>query len=281
MEAPNSTSTLQQYRVVQQDAHTYGISPSDEHVTSSPKKYERCQTFALAVFFLTLIIFAACLYCKTDRVISQKTPWSVLLVPFFISLAPLGTYVYVYLKSRMGVSPASLFCMEATIMGIVVVCGSAQIVLFVLRADSYIAYSYAIVCIPMYLGLVAPLIYFVIVLPLCITCHAPFHYYGTLIVVYTLALCISIYYLVRKLDFPNLDVPASYVFVSLWAAMGVHLVGCVCRPKARAWTAVFLVLALTFSLFQYAKVAGEFAVPWWIMTTLFALTVAVPLFMFN
>ena len=276
-------SNLRQYKVVPHNSNTYGIGPFAETspVAESNPKIELWQTLMLGSFYGITLVFVSTVYCKEDGVIRNNVPWSFLLIPFSIALVPLGIYLFLYIKGQIGIVAASLFCMKTTIIGILLFCITFQVYLLLFRADDIVEFTYTVAFIPSYFCLAAPMIYFVIILPLCISCQQPFLYYGTTVIMYCAAAAVSLYYTVRRLDFPQSYVPARYIFYPIWIALGLHLAASIAKFKTRVWTIVFLLFGFIYTSAECIKLEGAIDVPWWMMSSLFAVVFAVPLFFFT
>lgn len=281
-------SNLQQYKVIPQSTNTYGITPSSDPQNSNEPvlnilpegipKQDFFQTALLASFYGIFTIFIACIYCKLDEIIKPNTPWAYLLIPFTLSLVPLFLYIYYFVKGQIGVVTASFFCMKSTIIGIFLTCFILQAYFLLLKADNTLTLSYTVLFIPTYFCLIAPTIFFAIISPLCFRCQQPFLYFGTMLFAYLLASCITLYFLVRRLDYTNLEIPPRYVFYPFWAVCALHIGAGFTKMQTRVWTIVFLGFMVFYTGAECLRQEDIIGFPWWIMTLLFGAAFAVPIF---
>eukprot|EP00826_Nyctotherus_ovalis_P038409 TRINITY_DN3598_c0_g6_i1.p1 TRINITY_DN3598_c0_g6~~TRINITY_DN3598_c0_g6_i1.p1 ORF type:complete len:279 (-),score=46.24 TRINITY_DN3598_c0_g6_i1:154-990(-) len=273
------TSNLEQYKVVPYTANTYGIGPSVEPNMETVHMREFWNTIALITFYVAIVIFVAAIHCRASEVIDGS--WCWLLLPYSVALLPFGFFLFSYIRSQIGYTVASSFCIKVVIVGILTVCVTLQVYLIILRTDEVITVSYAVVFVPSYFCFTAPIIYFIIISPLCISCQPPFFYYGSIMIVYCVAICVSLYYIIQTQDFPDSGVSLRNIFYPLWVAAGLHLLWALIKLKEKFWTVIFLLFAALFSVMEYLNVDNKADIYWWIPALLFACAFAVPIFTFK
>lgn len=273
------TSNIEQYKVIPYSANTYGIGPVAESGADSVHKRNLLNTIALAIFYTAIVIFIGGVHCKANGVLDCS--WSWLLIPYTIALLPLGFYFFSYIKSQIGYVVASSFCIKIVIISILTVCLTIQVYLIILKSDNSITINYSVVFLPLYFCFTAPIIYFIVISPLCISCQSPFFYYGTMIIMYCVACCISLYYIIQTQDTPGTGTSLRNIFYPLWIASGLHLIWVLLRVKEKLWTLIFLALAILFSVMEYLNIDNIVSIPWIVPTLLFAGAFAIPLFSFK
>ena len=272
-------SNIEQYKVIPYAANTYGIGPSIEPNMVTVHQRDFWNTIALAAFYIAIVIFVGGVHCKASEAINCS--WSLFLIPYTIALLPFGVYLLSYIRAQIGFTVASFFCIKVIIISILTTCLTVQVYLIILKADNTITINYSIAFLPSYFCFTAPLIYFIIISPLCITCQSPFLYYGTMVIMYCVAFCISLYYIVLTQDFPSSNTPLRNIFYPLWIALGLHLLWTLIKLKEKLWTIIFLILVALFSVMEYLNVDNVLEVPWWAITLLFAGAFVIPLFSFK
>ena len=274
-----NTSNIEHYKVIPEHGNTYGIGPNVDLESNSVKIHQVIQTTMLIIFYFSVVTFIACVSCKVDETITIS--WSIILIPCTIALVAICFYLIFYIQSQLGYVVASLFCLKVIIVTTLAICLTLQVYLIIFQTEGTINTFYAIIFIPSYVCFAAPIIYFVMIAPLCISCQNPFFYYGTMIIIYCVAGCVSVSYLVRTQDNPDSNISIITVFFPIWISTGIHFLWTLLKIKERAWTAIFLMLANLFLVIEYLDIDGKADIPWWIHTLLFAVSFAIPLFTFK
>lgn len=271
------SSNIAEYKVIPHNLYTYGIGPGVEPTLDTIKTQELWKTLVLLAFYAPTVLFVAGVHCKLDNTFLSTAYWSTLLIPFSIALVPLVVYYYMYIKSQMGFTMASFFCMKTTIFTLLLLCVSTQVFLLMLRADGFVATSYAVVFTPTYLCIFVCVMLFFILIPLSLSCQMPFIYYDSLLAVYCISSCFFFCYLTKRLDNHD-DVSTQHIFQPLWIAYGIHFLLILPKLREQFWTIMFLLLAFIFTLEEYLRIEDSASISWWIPTFTFALGFAIPLF---
>jgi len=275
MEIENSN--IAEYKIIRHNSYTYGIGPNVEPTLDIIKAQELWRTVMLLAFYIGISIFVAGIHCKLDSIFIVPTYWSALLIPFSVSLVPLSVYCYLYIKSLIGYTIASFFCMKTTIFTILILCITTQIYLIMIRVDEFILTNYSIIFLPTYLCIFMSFMLFFILIPLSISCQMPFIYYGFMLAVHCICSYFSLYYLIKKLD-SNPNSSIQRIFQPFWVACGVNLVISLLKIKEQFWTIIFLLLTFIFTLEEYLRIDDKADIPWWMPTLTFALAFAITLF---
>eukprot|EP00831_Metopus_contortus_P016766 TRINITY_DN17063_c0_g1_i2.p2 TRINITY_DN17063_c0_g1~~TRINITY_DN17063_c0_g1_i2.p2 ORF type:complete len:167 (+),score=5.59 TRINITY_DN17063_c0_g1_i2:206-706(+) len=155
---------LPRFHVVVHDSQTYGITESGE-ILRMPKIVNSLNQGLLIAFYTLLVLFMCCVYCKLNEAIFSRTSWAYLLIPYSTAVVCLGFYLFFLGRAKIRISTASVFCLQSTVVLVVLISAIIQVYLLLLRADGRLDACYATLFIPVYIILLGLLFYAIVILP--------------------------------------------------------------------------------------------------------------------